>query len=49
MPRRYLLADLIAIKERSGRRGGRIPDDRDLEQVKEVWEAWQDRRNHLRS
>ena len=25
MPKRDVLADLIAIKERSGRRGGRIP------------------------
>jgi hypothetical protein len=40
MARRDLLADLIAIKERSGRRGGRVPDDRDLQQVKEMWEAW---------
>ena len=40
MPKRDVLADLIAIKERSGRRGGRIPDDRDLQRLREIWEQW---------
>jgi uncharacterized protein YecT (DUF1311 family) len=40
MAKRDLLSDLIAIKQRSGIRGGRIPDWVDLQEVKDVWEKW---------
>jgi hypothetical protein len=40
MARRDRIGELIAIKERSGRRGGRFPDQRDLTQLKEAWDNW---------
>jgi uncharacterized protein YecT (DUF1311 family) len=40
MAKRDLLSDLIAIKQRSGIRGGRIPDWIDLQELKNLWETW---------
>jgi hypothetical protein len=40
MAQRDRVAELIAIKERSGRRGGRFPDFSDVHKLKEAWDGW---------
>lgn len=39
MARRDVVGELIAIKRRSGRRGGRFPEPRDVELLKAAWDS----------
>jgi hypothetical protein len=49
MARRDLVSELLAIKKRSGRRGGRFPDNRDVELLQEAWNGLAEQRELIGS
>jgi hypothetical protein len=49
MARRDRVRELTAIQKRAGRRGGRFPDNWDVEKLKNAWDGLTDRKELIGS
>jgi hypothetical protein len=49
MASRERIRELLAVKERSGRRGGRFPSSGDMDQLRQIWDQWAGPRELLAS